>query len=164
LEHPGPLRAELRRIAVGVPEEECGRSVRERSRRRQLGVEVLEPPPGELVAEQRVRGAADPQRMPRTQDVVVIARLRELLRPHAAAKAVGALEHAYTPPGPREQRAARERVDAAADDDGVVLSHAPSPDRRHLPTPPARDRRSTRRTSSDDRRDPPPCTASRRTG
>ena len=159
-----PRSSVLGGVGAGVRREERAAPVRERRRGRMLRVQVLEPAGGELVSQLGMRRPADPERVPGTEHVVEVPVLRELGRSDRPAELRLALEQADVPPGAREQRAARERVDAAADDDGVVLSHAPYPGRRHLPTPPARDRRSTRRTSSDDRRDPPPCTASRRTG
>ena len=101
-----------------------------RGRGRQLGVQVLEPARRELVAELRVRRAADPERMPRAEDVVVEPGLGQLRRVDRAAEPVVALEHADAPARAREQRAARERVDAAADDDRVVVSHPRAPGTR----------------------------------
>jgi hypothetical protein len=78
--------------------------------------------PRQLRLELRVDGAADPERVPRAEDVVAKAGLRDLGRPDAAAEPLVALEDAYVPPGLREQRGAGEAVDAGADDDCVVLS------------------------------------------
>ena len=75
------------------------------------------------VAEQRVRGTADPQRMPAREHVVVEAGLGDLGRADAAAEPLVALEHDHVPAGPREEGAAGERVDPAADDDGVEAVH-----------------------------------------
>ncbi len=70
LEHAGPLGPELARVALRVAQQEGRLAVGKRRPGRQLGVEVLEPARREIVAEQRVRGAADPERMPRAEDVV----------------------------------------------------------------------------------------------
>ena len=77
----------------------------------------------ELVAELRVRRAADPERMPRAVDVVLEARLGQLLGLDRAAEPVVALEDADAPVGPREEGRAGKGVDAAPDDDRVVVSH-----------------------------------------
>ena len=108
LEHPRPLRSELLRVALRRPQEKRRASIRERGRRGQLGVEVLEPARRELVAELGVRGAADPERMPRAVDVVQEPRLGQLLGLDRAAEPVVPLEHADAPLRPREQRGARE--------------------------------------------------------
>ena len=78
---------------AGTPPRRPGR----RGRRRQLGVQVLEPAGRELVAEHRVRGAADPERMPGGEHVVVEAGLGDLRRLDRAAEPVVALEHADAP-------------------------------------------------------------------
>ena len=104
--------------------------VGKRGRRRQGGIQVLEPARSEVVAELGVRSAADPQRMPRAEDVVVEARLGELGAVNRAAEPVVPLEHADVPARAREQRAARERIDAAADDDRVEVSHRRAPGTR----------------------------------
>ena len=123
LEHAGPLGAELVRVRLGGAQEERRFAVGVRGRGRQLGVEVLETARRELVAELRVRRAADPERVPRAEDVVQEPGLRQLRGLDRAAEPVVPLEHAHAPAPAREQRAARERVDAAADDDRVVVSH-----------------------------------------
>ena len=111
VEHARATRAaELRRVRLGGAQQERRLAVREQRARRQLGVQVLEPARGQVVAEQRVRGAADPERVPGAEDVVPEARLGELRRPDRAAEPVVPLEHADAPAGAREQRAAGERV------------------------------------------------------
>jgi hypothetical protein len=69
-----------------------------------------------------MHGAADPQRVPRTEDVVLEPRPGDLGRADAAAEPALSLEDADVPTGLREQGGTREAVDAAADDDCVVLS------------------------------------------
>jgi hypothetical protein len=91
-----------------------------------LRVQVLEASRCELLLQLGVRRATDPERMPGAEDVVEVARLGQLRRLDRAAELGLALEHADVPAAAREQRRTRERVDAAADDDGVVLSHAPA--------------------------------------
>src|SRR6185436_5016779 len=91
-------------------------------RGRMVGVQVLEPAPGELLAELGVRRAADPERMPGAEDVVEVAGLGQLGRADAAAELRLALEDAHAPAATRQQRGTGERVDPAADDDRV--SHA----------------------------------------
>ena len=107
LEDAGPLRAELARVALGVAQQERRVAVGERRRGRQLGVQILEPARRELVAELRVRGAADPERMPRAEDVVEEAGLGQLRRVDRAAEPVVPLEHADAPARP--SRAAHRR-------------------------------------------------------
>ena len=131
VEHPLPggavavvVAIELRAVRVGRAEQKRRLAVREERRGRVVRVQILEPARGEVVAELGVRRAADPERVPGAEDVVVEARLGDLGRLDRAAEPVVALEHADAPAGPREQRAARERVDPAADDDGVVLGHS----------------------------------------
>ena len=130
LEHARPLGPELLRVPLRRAQEERRAAVRKRRRRGQLRVEVLEPARRELVAELGVRGAADPERMPGAEDVVQEPRLGQLLGLDRAAEPVVALEHADAPLRSREQRRARERVDAAPDDDRVVLSHRRAPGAR----------------------------------
>ena len=122
-EHAVPLLAELSRVALRVAQQEGGLAVRKGGRRGQVGVEVLEAALGELVAELRVRGAADPERVPRGEDVVDEPGLRDLGRADRAAEPVVSLEHADVPASADEERSARERVDPAADDDCVELVH-----------------------------------------
>ena len=129
-EHARPLRAELACVPLGVAEEERGLAVREGGRRGQVRVEVLEPARRELAAELGVRGAADPERMPGAEDVVDEARLGDLRRVDRTAEPVVALEHADAPAAASEQRAARQRIDTAADDHRVVLSHLRAPGTR----------------------------------
>ena len=81
----------------------------------------------EAVAELRVRGAADPERMPCAEDVVVEARLGDLRGLDRAAEPVVPLEHAHALARACEQRGAREAVDPAADEDRVVVRHRPAP-------------------------------------
>jgi hypothetical protein len=100
-----------------------GAAVGECGRRRQLGVQVLEAARRKVVAELGVRATADPERMPGTEDVVDEARLGDLRRADRAAEPVVPFEHADVPAALREQCGAGERVDAAADEDGVVLRH-----------------------------------------
>jgi len=70
LEHARPLGPELARVALRVTQQEGRLAVGIGRPGGQIGVEVLEPACGEVVAEQRVRGATDPERMPRAEDVV----------------------------------------------------------------------------------------------
>ncbi len=125
LEDARPLGPELARVALCVAQQEGRLAVGIHRSRGQIGVEVLEPARRKVVAEQRVRGAADPERMPRAEDVVQEPRLCELGRVDRAAEPVVALEHADAPAVPRKQRAAGEGVHAAADDHRVVFSHRP---------------------------------------
>src|SRR5215211_77856 len=57
--------------------------------------------------------------MPRAEDVMQVPRLGDLGRPDRASELVLPLQHADAPPASREQGRARQRVDAATDDDGV---------------------------------------------
>ena len=114
------VAVELGGVRLGGAQQERALAVREERPRRQLRVQVLEPVPREVVAELRVRGAADPERMPRAEDVVVEPRLGDLGGLDRAAEPVVPLEHADVPARLREQRTAGEAVDPRADDDGVV--------------------------------------------
>ena len=126
---PGAWRLELLGVRVGGSQQEGALAVREERRGRQLGVQVLEPASRELLAQLRVRSPADPERVPGAEDVVEISGLGDLGRPDRASELVLALEDADTPTAAREQGRARERVDAAADDDGVER-----PPRGHVST------------------------------
>ncbi len=151
--HPGPSAATfsscevVRKRALAVGEER---------RRRQLGVQVLDPAPLELVLQLRVRRRAGEERVPRGEDLVDEARLGDLGRADRAAEPVVALQHAHAPAGPREQRRGDERVDPAADRDRVVAaahrraSARGSPPPAARPPPPAAPRasRETRRRRS----------------
>jgi hypothetical protein len=121
------VAVELGRIRLGGPQQERALAVGVQRARRQLGVQVLEPVSPEVVAELRVRRATDPERMPCAEDVVVEPRLRQLRGLDRTAEPVVALQHAHVPPRLREQSGAREPVDAAADDDRVVVSHVRAP-------------------------------------
>ena len=104
---PGAWRSNSAAFASVAAEQERRLAVGERGRRRQLGVQVLEAARGELVAEQGVRRAADPERMPAREHVVVEAGLGDLGGPDAAAEPVVALEHDRR--ASRRARAARRR-------------------------------------------------------
>ena len=121
-----PVPLELLGVAVGAAEQERCLAVGEGRGGRVLGVQVLEPARGEVVAELRMRRTAHPEGVPRTEDVVVEAGLGDLGRVDRAAEPVVALEHAHAPARAGEKGAARERVDAAADEDGVEVSHRPA--------------------------------------
>ena len=84
-----------------------GLAVRAEPARRQLGVQVLEPEPVQLVGELRVRGRADEQRVPGRDHLVDEAGLGDLRRPDRPAEAVGALEHEHALPAARQQRRSR---------------------------------------------------------
>ncbi len=117
---------ELGGVRVGGAQQERRLAVRKQRRRRMLGVQILETVTGEVAAEPGVRRAADPERVPGTEDVVMESRLRDLRRLDRAPEPVVPLEHAHVTPGLGEQSGAGEAVDAAADDDRVVgplLSH-----------------------------------------
>ncbi len=129
VEHRPPLRAELSGIALGGAQEKGAVAFGERCRRGMLGVQILEPVPRELVAELRVRRPAHPQRMPGAEHVVLEPGHGDLGGLDGAAEPVVSLEHAHVPPAPREESRAREAVDAAPDDDRVVVSQR-SPETR----------------------------------
>ena len=74
--------------------------------------------PREVVAELRVRGTTDPQRVPGAEDVVLEAWNGDLVRLDRPPEPVVSLEDADTPAGARKQGRACEAVDSAADDDG----------------------------------------------
>ena len=130
LEHARPLRPELLRVPIWGAEEEGRAAVREGRGRRQVGVDVLEPARRELAAELGMGGAADPERVPRAEDVVKEARLGQLLGLDRAPEPIVALEHADAPAGAGKQGGAGQRVDAAPHEDrveGVALSHRRAP-------------------------------------
>ena len=129
-EHPPPggtvacgMTVELLRVRIRAPEQERRLAVRRERRRRIVGVQILEPTRRELLAELRVRRAPKPERMPGAEGVVQEPWLGELRGLDRTPEVPAALEHADVPPGPRQQRRARQRVDAAADEDRVVVSH-----------------------------------------
>ena len=124
---PGAWRSNSARVRVGGAKQERRLAVRIGRAGREVGVQVLEPAGGEVVAEQGVRRAADPERMPGGEHVVPEARLGDLGGLDRAAEPVVPLEHADAPAGTGEQRAAGERVDAAPDQHRVVLSHLAAP-------------------------------------
>ncbi len=116
----GPESLELRDVGVGRPEQERRLAVREERRSRMLGVQILEAVPGEVGTEPGMGRAADPERVPGTEDVVVEPGLRELRGLDRAAEPVVPLEHTDATAGFRKQRGTGEAVDAASDDDHVV--------------------------------------------
>jgi hypothetical protein len=113
---------ELGGVRLGGPEQGGALAVRVQRRRRELGVQVLEPVRCERVAELRVRGPAHPERVPGAEHVGLEAGLGDLGRLDRAAEPVVALEHTDVPATLREQRRTGETVDARADDDRVVIS------------------------------------------
>src|SRR3984893_4062513 len=115
---------ELRCVRVGAGREEDAFAVREQRAGRVLCVQVLQSTLRERRPELRVRRTTDPERMPGAEHVVVEARLGELGRAYRPAQLRLTLEHGYAPTGQGEERRTRERVDAAADHDSVVVSHA----------------------------------------
>ena len=130
VEHPPPgspvardMTVELLRVRVRAAEQKRRIAVRIERRSWILGVPVLEPASRQLVAELRVRRAADPERMPGAEDIVLEPGVGELRRLNGPTKVLAALEHANVPPAPRQQRGASERIDAAADEDRVVVGH-----------------------------------------
>ena len=119
-----PRLAELGDVGGAVGREVRARAVRERRRGRQVGVQVLEPEPVEVRLQLGVGGRADPERMPGGEDLVREPRRGQALDGlDRAAEPVVSLEHADPPAVLREQRGARERVDAAADEDRVESRH-----------------------------------------
>ena len=122
-----PRLAELCGVDGAVGGEMGARAVRERGRGRQVGVQVLEPEPVEVGLQLGVGGGADPERVPGGKDLVPEARCGEPVdRLDRAAEPVVPLEHADAPAVLREQRSTCERVDPAADEDGVESGHAPT--------------------------------------
>jgi hypothetical protein len=99
---------ELGGVRVGRPQQEGGFAVREDAAGRVLGVQVLEAPRGEVFAEEPARRAADPERVPAREDVVMEARLGDLGGLDRAAEPVVSLEDADAPAGAGEQRAGGE--------------------------------------------------------
>jgi len=126
----GGVSLELGRIAVSARRQERALSVRVERPRRVLRVEVLETALCELLAEQRMGRTPDPEWMPGAEDVVPEARLGQLGRFDRAAELCLAFEHADAPAGAEEEGCAGERVDPAADDDCVVVSHGRAPGTR----------------------------------
>src|SRR5262249_31715519 len=103
-----PVTLELNRVRVGAAEQKRRLAVREERRRREVGVRVLEPALGELVAQLRVRRPADPERVPGTEDVVQVAGLGQLCGPNRASEVSAALEYAHTPTLASQQRTTRQ--------------------------------------------------------
>ena len=127
----GPRRAVAGVVAVELGDvrlqrrlEEHRLAVGERRRRRQVGVDVLEPARVEVVRELRVGGGPLEERMPRAEHLVGEAGQRVVLdRPDRTAQALVPLEHADAPALAREQRGPGQRVDPRPDEDGVVRGH-----------------------------------------
>jgi pyrroline-5-carboxylate reductase len=115
------MAVELGRVLVGGAEEERRLAVGKERGGRVVGVDVLEPVPGEVATELGVRSAADPEWMPRAEDVVPVARDGDLGGSDRAAEPAVPLEYADLPAAAREQRRTREPVDAAADDDDLEI-------------------------------------------
>ena len=130
LDRAAPLLAQLGDVRLGRAQEKGRLAVRKERGCRVLRVQVLEPAGGELVAELGVSRAADPERMPGAEDVVQVAGLGDLGRADRTAELVLALQHAHAPAAACKQRRAGERVDAAADDDGVEINHRRAPGTR----------------------------------
>ena len=122
LDHSAPLRPELGLVRLGGAQQKRSFALREECRRRQLGVQVLEVPLGQLRTELRVRSAPHPERMPRAEDIVQVARLGQLRGANRAAQRLLTLEHEHAPAGPGEQSSAGKGVDSAPDQDRVVLN------------------------------------------
>src|ERR671911_235819 len=114
------MTIELLGVRVCAPKEEGRLAVRIRRRRRQVGVEVLQAVPAQLVSQLGVRRSARPQGMPGAEDVVQVAGLVQPRCPPRPAELVLSFEDGDAPAGAREERSAGERVDPAPDDDGVV--------------------------------------------
>ena len=127
VELPLPRLAELGDVGGAVGREVRARAVRERGRGRQVGVQVLEPEAVEVRLQLGIGGRADPERVPGGEDLVrEPGRGQAVDRLDRAAEPVVSLEHADAPAVLREERGARERVDAAADEDRVESGHAPT--------------------------------------
>ena len=94
---PGAWRSSSAAFASAVRSRKAASPSGKSGAGRKLGVQVLEPARGEVVAEERVRGAADPERVPGREDVVVEAGLGDLGRLDRAAEPVVPLEHADAP-------------------------------------------------------------------
>ena len=93
--------------------------------RRQVGVQILETAPVELVAELGVRRGAREERVPGAHHLVGEAGQRVVrLRADGAPEPVRPLEHADAPAVSGEERAGGERVDSRPDEDGVEPGHA----------------------------------------
>ena len=102
------VAVELGRVRVGGAQQEraspSGKSVAVGM----LGVQVLEPVRGQLVAELRVRRAADPERMPRAEHVVAEARARVISAVRIAPPSQSFRSSTQTlQPASRQQRARR---------------------------------------------------------
>jgi hypothetical protein len=121
---PGRVALELRDVVLERRRQERARSIGEGRAGRELRVQVLEPASVEVLLQLGVRGRARPQGMPGGQHLVREARRSEAVgRLDAASEPVLALEHADVPAVPGEERGARERVDAGADEDHVESRH-----------------------------------------
>src|SRR5205807_1480094 len=94
---PGVVAVELRCVRIGGAQQERAFTVGIERPGRELRVQILEPVPRQVVTELRVRRAADPQRMPRAEYVVLEAGLRDLRRLDRAAEPVVAFEDADVP-------------------------------------------------------------------
>jgi hypothetical protein len=88
-----------------------------------LRVQVFETALCQLLTELGMRGAADPERMPRTEDVMPKTGLGQLGGADCATELVLTFQHRDVPAAAGKQSRAGKRVDAAADDDRIVVSH-----------------------------------------
>src|SRR5262249_16530674 len=85
------------------------------------GVPVLQPVPVQQVAEGRVGGARDEQRVPGGKRVVEVAGQRPLLGGDEPADLGVALQEDHRPAGPRQLGSGDQAVDATPDADGIGL-------------------------------------------
>ena len=131
VEHPLPGRTVTSCVAVQLGDvvferrrEERARAVGERSRSREVGVQVLDSAPVELVLQLGVGGRAGEEGVPRRKELVREAGLRQLgRRADAAAEHVLALEDAHAPARSGEERRSGERVDPGTHEDRVERRH-----------------------------------------
>ena len=122
---------ELRCRDRGIGREHCRASGADHAGG-ERGVEVLDAAGGEVAGELAVGRAADEEWMPARQEFEGEARYAISARADGATRAVIALAQQHAPPVLREHGTGDERIDAGADDDGVVrcLAHVISRDIR----------------------------------
>ena len=131
---PGRVTLELGDVVVEGRRQEGGAAVREQRRRREVGVEVLEPVAVQVVAQLGIGRRAREERVPGGHQLVREPRRREVARrADRATEHLVALQHADAPARTREQRRARQGVDAGTHEDRVKARHGAEDTTRQQP-------------------------------
>ena len=130
----GRVTIELGDVVLERRRQERCSAIGEERAGRQVGVEVLEAVTRQVVAQLGVGRRAREERMPGGHQLVREARRGELGgRVDGAAEAVVPLQHADAPALAREQRRARQGVDAGTHEDRVKARHGEEDTTRRAP-------------------------------